>query len=149
MPFSFHPDERRWILHIRAFGKITDAEWVDLLDRLSHEPSFVTGWPVLSDCSAVTAVLISSSLIESFAKSARTRHNLAAIIAPNPVVFGLSRMYQIFSVDIYIQHTAPTGHESNWLPAPTGNFILWLRVYLPGQTVLDGEYKMPPVVQVS
>lgn len=53
------------------------------------------------------------------------------------------------SVDIYIQNPAPTGHESNWLPAPTGNFILWLRVYLPGQTVLDGEYKMPPVVQVS
>src|SRR5215467_7277937 len=53
------------------------------------------------------------------------------------------------SVDIYIQKTAPTGHESNWLPAPTGNFILWLRVYLPGQTVLDGEYKMPPVVQIS
>jgi len=52
-------------------------------------------------------------------------------------------------VDIYIQHTAPTGHESNWLPAPTSNFILWLRVYLPGQTVLDGEYKIPPVVQVS
>jgi hypothetical protein len=51
------------------------------------------------------------------------------------------------SVDIYIRRTAPTGHESNWLPAPTGNFILWLRVYLPGQTVLDGEYKMPPVVQ--
>ena len=53
------------------------------------------------------------------------------------------------SVDIYIQNTAPTGHESNWLPAPAGTFILWLRVYLPGQTVLDGEYKMPPVVQVS
>jgi hypothetical protein len=51
------------------------------------------------------------------------------------------------SVDIYIQHTPPTGHESNWLPAPAGNFILWLRVYLPGQTVLDGDYKMPPVVQ--
>ncbi len=53
------------------------------------------------------------------------------------------------SVDIYIRHTAPTGHESNWLPAPTGKFILWLRVYLPGQTVLDGEYQMPPVLQVS
>ena len=53
------------------------------------------------------------------------------------------------SVDIYIQKTAPAGHEPNWLPAPTGNFILWLRVYLPGQAVLDGEYKMPPVVQVS
>ncbi len=53
------------------------------------------------------------------------------------------------SVDIYIQHTAPTGHESNWLPAPTGKFILWLRVYLPGQTVLDGKYQMPPVLRVS
>ena len=53
------------------------------------------------------------------------------------------------SVDIHIRSTVPTGHESNWLPAPTGNFILWLRVYLPGQTILDGEYKVPPVVQVS
>jgi hypothetical protein len=53
------------------------------------------------------------------------------------------------SIDIYISNTAPTGHESNWLPTPTGKFILWLRVYLPDQTVLDGEYKMPPVIQVS
>jgi hypothetical protein len=53
------------------------------------------------------------------------------------------------SVDIYIHHAAPTGHESNWLPAPSGNFILWLRVYLPGHTVLDGEYQVPPVVQIS
>jgi hypothetical protein len=51
------------------------------------------------------------------------------------------------SLDIYIQTAAPAGHESNWLPAPAGNFILWLRVYLPGQTVLNGEYKVPPVVE--
>jgi hypothetical protein len=51
------------------------------------------------------------------------------------------------SVDIYIENTAPAGHESNWLPAPSGKFILWLRAYLPGQTILDGEYKVPPVVQ--
>ena len=53
------------------------------------------------------------------------------------------------SVDIYIQNTAPAGHESNWLPAPAGNFILWLRVYLPGRSILDGEYKVPPVVRVD
>jgi hypothetical protein len=53
------------------------------------------------------------------------------------------------SVDIYIQNAAPAGHESNWLPAPSGKFILWLRVYLPGQTILDGEYKVPPVVEVN
>jgi hypothetical protein len=53
------------------------------------------------------------------------------------------------SVDIYIQNTAPAGHESNWLPAPAGKFILWLRVYMPGTAILDGEYEVPPVVKVK
>ena len=53
------------------------------------------------------------------------------------------------SVDIYIQNAAPAGHESNWLPAPSGKFILWLRVYLPGQAILDGMYQVPPVVEVK
>jgi hypothetical protein len=53
------------------------------------------------------------------------------------------------SVDIYIQNTAPAGHESNWLPAPVGKFILWLRVYVPGAAILDGKYKVPPVVEVQ
>ena len=53
------------------------------------------------------------------------------------------------SVDVYIQNAAPAGHESNWLPAPSGNFILWLRVYLPGKTILEGQYKAPPVVETQ
>ncbi len=53
------------------------------------------------------------------------------------------------SVDIYIQNTAPAGHESNWLPAPTGNFILWLRAYLPGAAILDRTYTVPPVVKTK
>ena len=53
------------------------------------------------------------------------------------------------SIDIYIQNTAPTGHESNWLPAPSGDFMLYLRAYLPDQTILDGEYKVPPVDEVK
>jgi hypothetical protein len=53
------------------------------------------------------------------------------------------------SVDIYIQNTAPEGQESNWLPAPPGRFILWLRVYLPDQTILDGQYLVPPVVETQ
>jgi hypothetical protein len=53
------------------------------------------------------------------------------------------------SIDIYIQNTAPAGHESNWLPAPSGDFKLWLRVYLPGAAILDGKYNVPPVVEVK
>jgi hypothetical protein len=53
------------------------------------------------------------------------------------------------SVDIYIQNAAPAGFESNWLPAPTGKFMLWLRVYMPGAAILDREYAVPPVVEVK
>jgi hypothetical protein len=51
------------------------------------------------------------------------------------------------SVDIYLQRDAPAGHESNWLPAPTGSFILWFRVYIPGAAILNGEYELPAVVK--
>jgi hypothetical protein len=53
------------------------------------------------------------------------------------------------SVDVYLQNSAPAGHESNWLPAPSGNFVLWLRVYVPGAAILNGEYKVPPIVEVQ
>jgi hypothetical protein len=52
------------------------------------------------------------------------------------------------SIDIYIQHTAPAGHEANWLPAPSGDFMLWLRAYQPGAAILRGAYHVPPVVEV-
>jgi hypothetical protein len=51
------------------------------------------------------------------------------------------------SIDMYIQRTAPAGRESNWLPAPAGNFKLMLRAYLPGRAILDGEYHLPPVMK--
>jgi hypothetical protein len=53
------------------------------------------------------------------------------------------------SVDIHIQKAAPDGKEANWLPAPSGNFILWLRIYIPGEAILKGQYTVPPVVKVS
>ncbi|MDR3543613.1 MAG: DUF1214 domain-containing protein [Desulfosporosinus sp.] len=53
------------------------------------------------------------------------------------------------SIDIYIQNAAPAGCESNWLPAPSSKFILWLRVYMPGAAILGGKYNVPPVVEVK
>jgi hypothetical protein len=53
------------------------------------------------------------------------------------------------STDIYIQRAVPVGHETNWLPAPSGNFKLMLRAYLPGSTVLDGTYRVPLVQKVG
>src|SRR2546428_4892467 len=53
------------------------------------------------------------------------------------------------SLDIYFQTASPAGHESNWLPAPAGDFMLWLRAYQPGAPILDGDYTVPPVVEAA
>jgi len=49
------------------------------------------------------------------------------------------------SLDLYLQHSAPPGHETNWLPVPAGGFTLIMRIYLPERTVLDGTYRLPAV----
>jgi hypothetical protein len=51
------------------------------------------------------------------------------------------------SIDIYLQQQAPAGHEQNWLPTPSGKFKLMLRAYLPGEAILKGTYRVPPVVR--
>ncbi len=54
------------------------------------------------------------------------------------------------ALEIYIQHESPgKDKESNWLPAPKGDFALALRCYLPRKTISDGTWKPPPVKQVE
>jgi hypothetical protein len=49
---------------------------------------------------------------------------------------------------LYIQHDSPSkDRESNWLPAPSGPFIMFMRLYWPKPTALDGTWKQPPVQQ--
>jgi hypothetical protein len=97
MPLSFHVDENAGVIHVQAIGEVNDAEVVELSDRLRREVAFVSGYPILCDAAALTAVLISSSLVASLGRAARLRMNFVAIIAPSPVGFGLARMYQILS----------------------------------------------------
>ncbi len=57
------------------------------------------------------------------------------------------------STDLYIQHETPGKDlESNWLPAPAGDFVLMLRMYWPSETnptILDGSWTIPPAKKVS
>ena len=39
--------------------------------------------------------------------------------------------------------------ESNWLPAPAGEFNLTMRIYWPKVAVLDGTWKPPTVKRVN
>jgi hypothetical protein len=54
------------------------------------------------------------------------------------------------SLDIYVQHTAPAGHESNWLPAPgSGQLEVTLRLYGPKPRALNGSYSYPPITRTN
>lgn len=50
------------------------------------------------------------------------------------------------SLDIYIQHENPgKDKESNWLPSPAGSFYLILRMYVPGEEILNATWPYPSV----
>ncbi|HEX8731444.1 MAG TPA: DUF1214 domain-containing protein [Ktedonobacterales bacterium] len=84
-----------------------------------------------------------------------TMTDVVGYMAPNPINrYSLGSRSGLApnadgSIDIYLQRAAPAGHESNWLPAPGGNFKLMLRAYLPGRAILDGAYQAPPVKRVA
>lgn len=57
------------------------------------------------------------------------------------------------SIDIYVQNESPgKDKESNWLPAPKGEFVLMMRLYWPSPTppsILDGTWKPPAAKPAS
>ncbi|HZO08793.1 MAG TPA: DUF1254 domain-containing protein [Myxococcota bacterium] len=57
------------------------------------------------------------------------------------------------SIDLYVQHESPgKDKESNWLPAPSGPFILMMRLYWPREeppSLLDGTWSIPEVKAAS
>ena len=57
------------------------------------------------------------------------------------------------STDIYIQKESPgNDKESNWLPAPSGDFVLMLRMYWPSETdpsIINGTWTIPAAEKVA
>jgi hypothetical protein len=53
-------------------------------------------------------------------------------------------------VTLSIQNASPgAGKESNWLPAPVGPFIMFLRLYWPKADALDAKWTPPPVKRLQ
>ncbi len=51
------------------------------------------------------------------------------------------------SLSLLLQSERPDQLDSNWLPTPEGPFWLVLRAYLPGESMMKGEWQ-PPVISV-
>jgi hypothetical protein len=54
------------------------------------------------------------------------------------------------SLDLYFQNESPgKDKEANWLPAPSGDFNLTMRLYAPKSDALTGKWNPPPVKKVQ
>jgi hypothetical protein len=52
------------------------------------------------------------------------------------------------SLDIFIQKDSPgEGLESNWLPAPVGEFNLSMRLYWPKEEAINGTWNPTPIIR--
>jgi hypothetical protein len=50
----------------------------------------------------------------------------------------------------YVQNESPgKDKEANWLPAPKGPFVIFMRLYWPKQEALDGSWKKPPIIKTQ
>ncbi len=51
------------------------------------------------------------------------------------------------SLDVYLQNEKTEENKSsNWLPVPKEPFLLYVRVYMPSPSALNGTYDPPPVI---
>jgi hypothetical protein len=49
---------------------------------------------------------------------------------------------------LYFQNESPgKDKEPNWLPAPKGPFLIFMRLYWPKEEALDGTWKQPPMMK--
>ena len=54
------------------------------------------------------------------------------------------------SLTLYIQKTSPGEDlESNWLPAPDGNFYMILRTYGPSEDIIAGRTDIPGILKIE
>ena len=51
------------------------------------------------------------------------------------------------SVDLYLQSDEPAEGASNWLPVGNAGFHLFMRVYLPQASVIDGTWRAPTLAR--
>jgi len=53
------------------------------------------------------------------------------------------------SLDILIQHNKPQQLTRNWLPTPSDQFAVTLRMYLPKEKFVQGEWTLPPITRTT
>jgi hypothetical protein len=92
-PFYTIDDSRRMIQVVYE-GELSDNSVRHVYESLLAEPSYQDGYGVLIDCTRATNVSLTAPGTRELARRAQNNRNRVAIVAADPVAYGMARMYQ-------------------------------------------------------
>ena len=154
-----HANGWRWTQNTGRFG--TDYQYRAFIaetllaanlpeDAVYPETSVDAAGAPLSGARSYTMHFDSGSLPPANAFWSLTLYSPEHYLVPNPIDRytlrdATARRNADGSVDVMIQHDAPSGDQTNWLPAPAGQFVVTLRMYWPRPSGLDGSYRIPAI----
>jgi hypothetical protein len=119
MPFSYRIDAEKRRVFTTASGVFTYKEAVTLIKRMGADPEFDPAYTELADLTGIERVEMATEQIAELALMlVFAPESKRAIVAPNPLYFGMARMYES-------HHEASSGGSARVF-ADMAEAVLWL-----------------------
>lgn len=102
MPITLNVDPVARVVRVRGAGRLRRDELIESLHRMVEDPAFEPAMPQLFDLRDVIDVDASSDEIRDIVERAadlapRIGAEKLALVAGAPVIYGLSRMYEVYA----------------------------------------------------
>ncbi|NNL65915.1 MAG: hypothetical protein HKP30_06720 [Myxococcales bacterium] len=100
MPIHFSIDEAAACVHAQVTGPLQEADPIHFIETLLDHPAYRPGLSVRVDCDALSVrdfTSVAVGRLAAFTRKVQGRFKLSrvAVVARQPVVFGLVRMYEM------------------------------------------------------
>ena len=99
MPVDFIIDIARKLVVSTWSGEIKESDFFEVASRIKAHPDFDPCFSELLDFSGATGVSVSTFELQAIAsqESIYNRSSMHVVIVPQPHLFGLARMYQVYA----------------------------------------------------
>jgi hypothetical protein len=126
MPFAYRIDAEKRRVLTTGSGTFTYLEAITLIQRMRDDPEFKPSYTELTDLTAVGNIDMTMEQIVELAQiRVFDRESKRAIVAPNPLYFGMARMYES-------HHEASSGGVARVF-SDLSEAVLWLDGTTPPQ----------------
>ena len=123
MPVAYEIDTAKALIHTRCIGDVTLTEVIDHFRQLARDPNCPARLDVLLDLTEDTTIPKSEELRVVTAEIAsvrgRVQFGACAIVAPRDALYGMLRVFQVFSEEVFretrVFRSLPEAEE--WLPS--------------------------------